>query len=286
MNGRVAITGIGIVSSLGNDFQTVGESLLLGRSGLVTVPEWREMGLRCWVAGSVDLAKAAASSRLSKRSLATMGDVSAFCALAAEQAIADAGLDEGFLGSPDFGCLVGSGIGCMGTIYQGAKLVHEGKARRVRPYSVLQSMSSAPSAHLVQAFGIRGRSYSISAACATSANTIGHAFELIRRGELRGALAGGGEEVNLYLASAFNALRTALSTRWNEKPALASRPFDSAEERASFSAAARASWCSKNGAALWSEAPSSREKCWATRRIPIPSIRYSPSRKVWRRANA
>ncbi len=227
---RVAITGIGIVSSLGNSFPTIATSLREGRSGLIAMPEWRELGLRSWVAGNVDTAQAIADSGIARRALETMGEVSALCAIAAESAIADAAIDRERMRRADFGCIVGSGVGSMPAIYEGGRLTHQGQARRVRPHSVLQSMSSAPSAHLVQTFGVGGRSYSISAACATSANTIGHAFELIRDGRLESALSGGGEEINLLLASAFSALRIALSSAWNEQPTLASRPFDAGRD--------------------------------------------------------
>jgi 3-oxoacyl-[acyl-carrier-protein] synthase I len=223
---RVAITGIGIVSSLGDDLEQVAANLRAGRSGIAACPEWREKGLPSWVAGRYDLGARLARSALGPRSLEKMGEVSALAALAAEDAIAQAALDAAHRASPRFGCLVGSGVGSMPTIHEGASLLDAGRARRIRPHSLLQSMASAVSAHLTHVFGIGGRSYSLAAACSTSSHSIGHAFELIRGGLLDGALAGGAEEINGILAAAFGAMRAALSTRWNDAPQRASRPFD------------------------------------------------------------
>ena len=223
---RVAITGIGIVSSLGNDLDEVTAALREGRSGIESRPDWREKGLSSWVAGRLEVADRIARSALGRKRLDKMGEVSALAALAAEDAIDQAGLDAERRASPRFGCLVGSGVGSMPTIHEGAALIDAGRARRIRPHSLLQSMSSAVSAHLTHTFGIGGRSYSLAAACSTSSHSIGHAFELIRCGALDGALAGGAEEINIIVAAAFNAMRAALTTRWNDTPALASRPFD------------------------------------------------------------
>lgn len=227
---RVVITGIGVISSLGNDYRTVAESLDQGRSGLISFPQWQELGLRSWVGGHVDDTDARERSRFSRRSLTTMGEVASLCVLAGEHAIDSANLDAEHLSRSDFGCIAGSGVGSMAAIHQGALLIEAGKSRRVRPHSILQAMSSAPSAHLVQSFGIGGRSYAISSACATSANALGHAFELIREGRLTGALAGGGEHVSVLLAGAFGALRNALSSAFNDQPQKSSRPFDAARD--------------------------------------------------------
>jgi len=223
---RVAITGIGIVSSLGNELDQVASALREGRSGIEARPDWQERGLSSWVAGRLDVEGRVARSGLGRKRLEKMGEVSALAALAAEDAIAQAGLDAERRASPQFGCLVGSGVGSMPTIHEGALLIDAGRARRIRPHSLLQSMSSAVSAHLTHVFGIGGRSYSLAAACSTSSHSIGHAFELIRCGALDGAIAGGAEEINIMVAAAFNAMRAALTTRWNDSPARASRPFD------------------------------------------------------------
>lgn len=222
----MAITGLGIVSSLGNDAETVAASLREGRSGIEARPDWREKGLASWVAGALDVDQRSARSALGRKRLERMGAVSALAAMAAEDAIEQAGLSSEARASARFGCLVGSGVGSMPTIHEGGSLIDAGRARRIRPHSLLQSMSSAVSAHLTHAFGIGGRSYSLAAACSTSSHSIGHAFELIRCGALDGALAGGSEELNILVAAAFNAMRAALTTRWNDTPTRASRPFD------------------------------------------------------------
>ena len=223
---RAVITGAGIVSSLGNSLVEVAAALRDGRSRIERVPAWAELGLRSQVAGVVHGAEELARAQgVPRRELLAMSEASRYCTLAAAQAIADAGLTADELASPRTGCIVGTGIGSTGAVYRGGVEVHAGRARRVDPYSVLQSMSSSASAALVHRFGIGGRSYSIASACATSAHAIGHAAELVRAGVLDLVVAGGGEEIDELVAAAFGALRTALSTHWNDRPELASRPF-------------------------------------------------------------
>lgn len=223
---RAVITGAGIVSSLGNSLAEVEASLRAGRSRIERVPEWTKLGLRCQVAGVVHGAdELAAAAQVSRRELLSMSRGALYCVLAATQAIADARLTSAELAAPRTGCIVGTGIGSTGAVYRGGVEVHAGRARRVDPYSVVQSMSSSASAALVHRFGIGGRSYSLASACATSAHAIGHAAELIRAGVLDVAIAGGGEEIDELVAAAFAALRTALATRFNDRPELASRPF-------------------------------------------------------------
>ncbi len=226
MTERVFITGFGLISSLGNTPDELAESLMGARSGIVEMPGWRELGLASTVAGDIDPSSSIERSELGRRRLDTMGKVAAMSCLATEQALAMARLDRELLASERFGALIGSGVGSMPPIHDGASKLFAGKARRIRPYSVLQSMSSAASAHVVQAFGVGGRSYSIASACSTSAHSIGHGFELVRAGVLDGALVGGAEEVNEIVAAAFCALRAGLSSRYNEEPQAASRPFD------------------------------------------------------------
>ena len=230
---RVVVTGAGALSSLGCSTEAIETSLRTGASGIVEMPAWKELGLRSQIGGDVvtrdDYAVAMERSRFSSRQLEVMGPVAALCALATEQALEQAGLgDPGDdrLRSDDFGCLVGSGVSSMQSIYDGAHLAYSGKARRVRPFAILQGMSSTVSAHLVRFFGFGGRSYSLSSACSTSSHSIGHAYELIRGGRLRAAVAGGGDEVGNITAAAFNALRAALSSGFNDRPEAASRPFD------------------------------------------------------------
>ncbi len=223
---RAVITGAGIVSSLGNSTVAVAAALRSARSGIETVPRWAELGLRSQVAGIIHGAtELAAAAGLPRRDIGALAPGPLYCVLAAGQAIADAGLCAGELAAPRTGCIVGTGIGSTGAVYRGGVEVHAGRARRVDPYSVVQSMSSSASAAIVHCFGIGGRSYSLSSACATSAHAIGHAAELVRAGVLDIALAGGGEDIDELVAGAFAAMRTALATRFNDRPELASRPF-------------------------------------------------------------
>lgn len=223
---RAVITGAGIVSSLGNSTVAVAAALRSARSGIETVPRWAELGLRSQVAGIIHGAtELAAAAGLPRRDIGALAPGPLYCVLAAGQALADAGLCAGELAAPRTGCIVGTGIGSTGAVYRGGVEVHAGRARRVDPYSVVQSMSSSASAAIVHCFGIGGRSYSLSSACATSAHAIGHAAELVRAGVLDIALAGGGEDIDELVAGAFAAMRTALATRFNDRPELASRPF-------------------------------------------------------------
>lgn len=223
---RAVITGAGIVSSLGNSPAEVAAALRAGRSGIERVQRWADLGLRSQVAGVVHGAtELAAAAGLPRREIAALAPGPLYCILAAAQAIADAGLTAAELASPRTGCIVGTGIGSTGAVYRGGVEVHAGRARRVDPYAVVQSMSSSASAAVVHRFGIGGRSYAVSSACATSAHAIGHAAELVRAGILDLAIAGGGEEIDELVAGAFAAMRTALATRFNDRPDLASRPF-------------------------------------------------------------
>ncbi len=224
---RVAITGAGIISSIGSDLQQVGNHLQTGRSGLKAVETWREHGLKALVAGTIDdpdhLRR---SCGINQDLLLSMSNSSLFCALAAQAAVEDSGVESSALHSRRTGCIIGTGISGTDAIYRGGSALYGGKIRRVSPFAALEAMSNSASAHLAQLFSVGGRSYSLNAACATSAHAIGHAFELIRSGSLDLAIAGGGEELNPIVAGAFNAMRTALSTHFNDSPTRASRPFD------------------------------------------------------------
>jgi 3-oxoacyl-[acyl-carrier-protein] synthase I len=230
---RAVVTGAGIVSSLGNSLAEVEAALRAGEPRIEKVPRWGELGLRCQVAGRVAGAEELADRyELPRRKLLAMSTAALYAALAARQAVDDAGLGEELLASRRTGAIVGSGIGSAASIYQGGADLHGGRLRRLDPYGVVKSMSSAPSAALVHLFGIGGRSYGITSACATSAHGIGHAAELVRAGVLDVVVAGGAEESDELVAAGFAALRTALATRWNERPREASRPF--AEDRDGF----------------------------------------------------
>lgn len=224
---RVAVTGIGVVSCLGHDLETVAEALRAGRSGVRAMPAWDGPGLNSRIAGALDGAEEKLRrAGLPKQLALSMSDSARWCVLAARDAVTDAGLGEGELGDPATGCLVGSGVGDGRTMNRATELYRSGRLRRADPFTVLRAMSSSPSAAVAHLLGIRGRSYSLSSACATSTHNIGHAYELIRDGGLERAVAGGGEDVNELVAAAFSTLRLALSTHYNDTPTRASRPYD------------------------------------------------------------
>ncbi len=219
---RVVVTGMGITSCLGNDLDTVSAALREGRSGIVAIPQYTEMGLRSQVAGAVDLDLDALIDRKLKR---FMGDASAYAYLAMRDALADAGLDADAIADPRIGLIAGSGGGSSRWQVEGADIMRARGVRKVGPYMVPRTMCSAVSASLATAFHIKGLSYSISAACATSAHCIGAAADLIRHGAQDVMFAGGGEELDWAMTCMFDAMG-ALSGGFNDRPAVASRPYD------------------------------------------------------------
>ena len=224
---RVVVTGLGLVSCLGSDYPTALEALEAGRSGVRAMPEWERYGLTSLVAGTIpDLDAKKESAALPKKLVPGMSDAALFCSIAARDAVADAGLSEAELSKVTTGCIVGSGVGSVESVSKAAQLYFDDRVRRIDPYTVLRCMSSSASAAVTNLLKIRGRSYSMSSACATATHNIGHAYELIRDGALDSALAGGGEDVNDLVTAAFQGLRLALSTHYNETPTRASRPFD------------------------------------------------------------
>lgn len=227
MKRRVVITGLGIVSSLGHRFSEVYEKLKRGVSGIRKVEEWKDLGLESCVAGTVgDLKIKTENSGIPKKTLTYASTAALYCVLAAKDAVEDAGLEERDLTSTNTGCIVGSGVSALLPIYQCADKIYNHQIRKASPYTVCQAMSSSCSASIANAFSIKGRSYSISSACATSSHNIGHAFDLIRDGVLNVAITGGGEEINELMTGAFCAMRMALSTHYNDAPDKASRPYD------------------------------------------------------------
>ena len=227
MRRRVAITGVGLVSCLGHDYEPVLEALRQGKSGVRAMPEWDRLGLKSLVAGVIENLEAKQeNARLSKKLTPAMSDAALYCSLAAKDAVADAGWTEQQLQSPHTACIVGSGVGSVDAVKTASDLYFDGRIRRSDPYTVLRCMASSSSAAVANLLKIKGRSYSLSSACATSAHNIGHAFELIRSGALKRAVCGGGEDTAELIAAAFQALRLALSTRYNDTPTKASRPFD------------------------------------------------------------
>jgi 3-oxoacyl-[acyl-carrier-protein] synthase-1 len=224
---RVVVTGLGIVSCLGTDYPTVLEALEAGRSGVRAMPEWEGRGLKSLVAGPIpDLEAKRESVALPKKLTPAMSDSALYCSIAAKDAVADAGLSESDLNEITTGCIVGSGVGSVESVSKAAQLYFDERVRRIDPYTVLRCMSSSASTAIANLLKIRGRSYSLSSACATSTHNIGHAYELIRDGALDSAVAGGGEDVSELVTAAFQGLRLALSTRYNETPTRASRPYD------------------------------------------------------------
>ena len=219
---RVVVTGIGIVSPIGFNRQEVTESLRAGRSGLRYSDEYRELGLRSQVHGPIELDTSKLIDRKLKR---FMGEGVAYNYLAMREAIEDAGLEEAEIAHPRTGLIMGSGGASTSNLVQAADTLRTKGVRRIGPYGVTRTMSSTHSAVLSTAFHIKGVSYSISSACATSAHCIGHAAELIQFGKQDRMFAGGGEEVHWTMTMLFDAMG-ALSSKYNETPERASRPFD------------------------------------------------------------
>lgn len=219
---RVVITGMGIVSCLGNDQASVSSSLRESRPGIRHIPEYAELGLRSHVAGIPQIDLEVQIDRKLKR---FMGDAAAYSYIAMRDAIADAGLSDEQVRDVRSGLIAGSGGGSAHWQIETGDLLRTKGVRKVGPYMVPRTMCSTVSAALATAFGIRGISYSISAACATSAHCIGAAADLIRHGAQDVIFAGGGEEVHWGMTSQFDAMG-ALSTKHNDTPQTASRPYN------------------------------------------------------------
>ncbi len=219
---RVVITGMGITSCLGNDLDTVSSALREGRAGIRHLPDHAEAGLRSHVGGNIELDLDAQIDRKVKR---FMSDASAYAYIAMRDAIADAGLDEAQVANPRTGLIAGSGGGSSQWQVESADILRARGVRKVGPYMVPRTMCSTVSACLATAFQIKGLSYSLSAACATSAHCIGAAADLIRHGAQDVMFAGGGEDLHWSMSVMFDAMG-ALSTRFNDTPASASRPYD------------------------------------------------------------
>src|SRR5574337_101809 len=223
---RVVVTGLGIVSCLGNLPAMVANALREGTSGIRAMSEFAAHGLRSQVAGVPDIDLDAAIDRKLKR---FMGDAAAYACVAMRSAIEDAGLALEQIRHPRVGVIAGSGGGSARWQIEAADLLREKGLRKVGPFMVPRTMCSTVSAALVTAFGILGLSYSISAACATSAHCIGAAADAIRNGTQDVMFAGGGEELHWGMAAQFDAMG-ALSTARNNAPATASRPYDASRD--------------------------------------------------------
>ncbi len=219
---RVVVTGIGIVSCLGCDKETVLESLQEGRSGIKFQEEYKELGFRSHVAGSIDIDLNAQIDRKLRR---FMGDAAGYTYLAMAQAIKDSGLSDEQVSNVRSGLIAGSGGASSANIVEAADILRERGLKRVGPYRVTRTMGSTVSACLATPFKIKGVNYSITSACSTSAHCIGNGMELIQMGKQDVIFAGGGEELHWSLSVLFDAMG-ALSTKYNETPEKASRAYD------------------------------------------------------------
>ena len=219
---RVVITGMGIVCSLGNNKQEVLDSLREGRSGIEFCAEYRELGFRSHVHGPVT---ADIQSAIDRKLLRFMGDSAAFNYLAMREAIEDAGLREALVSNPRTGLIAGSGGASTSNVVLAADNLRTKGIKKIGPYGVTRTMSSTNSACLATAFKIKGVAYSISSACSTSAHCIGNAAELIQMDKQDLVFAGGGEELHWTMSCLFDAMN-ALSSKYNDRPTAASRPYD------------------------------------------------------------
>ena len=219
---RVVITGLGIVSSLGNNQSEVADSLRAGRSGVEFIEEYQELGFRSQIAGTINIDVDALIDRKLRR---FMGNSAAYNYLAMKQAVEDSGLNEQMISHPRTGLIAGSGGASTENVSLAIDLLREKGIRRVGPYMVPRTMSSTNSACLATPFKIHGVNYSISSACSTSAHCIGNGYELIQFGKQDIVFAGGGEELHWTLTLMFDAMG-ALSSKYNATPETASRPYD------------------------------------------------------------
>ena len=219
---RVVVTGIGIVSSLGNNCREVLESLRQLKSGIAFDESYREMGLRSHVAGNI---KIDTKEHIDRKILRFMGNAAAYAYIAMKEAIAHAGLTEEQVSNVRTGIVAGSGGASSSSQVEAADILRESGVKRIGPYGVTKTMASTVAACLATPFKIKGVNYSISSACSTSAHCIGHAAELIQLGKQDIVFAGGGEEVSWHMSSLFDAMG-ALSSKYNDTPEQASRAYD------------------------------------------------------------
>ena len=219
---RIVITGLGIVSCLGNDAESVTASLYDSRSGIGSRQEQIDMGMRSHVAGAPDIDIA---SKIDRKPLRFMGDAAAYAYIAMQQAIDDAKLKEADISNVRTGIIAGSGGASAAMQVEAADVLRDRGIRRVGPYRVTQTMGSTVSACLATPIKIKGVNYSISSACSTSAHCIGNAMEQIQLGKQDIVFAGGGEELHWALSCLFDAMG-ALSTKYNDTPQRASRAYD------------------------------------------------------------
>ncbi|WP_225030244.1 beta-ketoacyl-ACP synthase I [Xinfangfangia pollutisoli] len=224
---RVVITGIGIVSPIGNSAAEVEASLRAGKSGVVFAPDYAERGFRCQVHGQPVITF---EDHIDKRDLRFMGDGAAYNFIAMKQAVADSGLTEAEVSNERTGIIVGSGGPSTKSFFKAHNIVREsGSPKRIGPFGVTKGMSSTTSACLATPFKIKGVNYSITSACSTSAHCIGNAAELIQMGKQDVVFAGGAEELDWTLSCLFDAMG-AMSSKYNDTPATASRTYDATRD--------------------------------------------------------
>jgi len=219
---RAVITGIGIVSSIGNNVAEVLASLKAGKSGITYSEQFEQYGLRSRVWGNIKLDVA---ELIDRKVLRFMGEAAAYAYLSMQQAIADSGLADDQVSNERTGLIVGSGGASSKNQLEACDTLREKGVRRIGPYMVTRTMSSTTSACLATPFKIKGVNYSLSSACATSAHCIGSAVEQIQLGKQDVVFAGGGEELDWTMACLFDGMG-ALSSKYNETPELASRTYD------------------------------------------------------------
>jgi len=223
---RIVITGLGIVSSIGNNSEEVLASLQEGRSGITFAEDYKELGFRSHVRGAIDINLDDFIDRKVKR---FMGDGAAFNYIAMQQAITDSGLEESDVSNVRTGLIMGSGGPSTSNLVDAADILREKGIKRVGPYMVTRAMSSTNTACLATPFKIKGINYSITSACATSAHCIGNAMEQIQLGKQDIVFAGGGEEVHWTMSVLFDGMG-AMSSKYNDTPETASRPYDEARD--------------------------------------------------------
>ena len=223
---RAVITGLGAVSCIGNGKDEILDSLKQGRSGIVANETFREMGLRSQVSGSCDIDF---KDHIDRKALRFMGGAAAYAYIAMQEAIDDAGLEDGDVSNVRTGLIAGSGGASSANIVAAADTLRSRGVRKIGPYGVTKTMGSTVAACLATPFKIKGVNYSITSACATSAHCVGAAAEQIAMGKQDIVFAGGGEEEDWTLASLFDAMG-ALSTQYNDEPARASRAYDAGRD--------------------------------------------------------
>ncbi|PCJ34345.1 MAG: beta-ketoacyl-[acyl-carrier-protein] synthase I [Moraxellaceae bacterium] len=223
---RVVVTGLGIVSCIGNDQETVVNSLRESKSGISFQQEYKDLGFRSHVAGAIDIDK---TEFIDRKTLRFMGDAAAFSYIAMQQAIDDAGLSDEQVSNIRTGLVAGSGGSSTSNQVAAADIARNKAVKRVGPYMVPRVMTSTVSACLATPFKIKGVNYSIGSACATSSHCIGHAGELIQLGKQDIVFAGGGEELHWTLSMLFDAMG-ALSSKYNDTPETAARAFDESRD--------------------------------------------------------